>query len=104
MINNVIAIASSNGFIVLIIVLSFALLPQIASYSTQMISFGLIDAPYVSMAYCLEPVIATLIGFIVWNEQLDFIQIIGIFLAIGSIFYAFYAETTKLKEQHNVNE
>lgn len=96
---NILEAASSNGSIVFLIILGFALLPQIISFSMQMMSFKHIPAPYVSMIFSLEPITGLVIGLIIWNQTLDFGQMFGIILAIGSIFYMYFAESKQIQVQ-----
>ncbi|MEG0379674.1 MAG: EamA family transporter, partial [Eubacterium sp.] len=93
MIGSIAGAAAENGAIVWIIVLGFAALPQILSFSWIQLSFGMIDAPYVSMAYCLDPVIALIVGFFAFGESMTLVQMAGIVLTILCIFYTYYAES-----------
>ena len=93
MISDIAGAAAQNGAIVWIIVLGFAALPQVLSFSWIQMAFGMIDAPYVSMAYCLEPVVALIVGFFMFGESMTMVQIIGIVLTIVCIFYTYYAES-----------
>lgn len=99
MTTNILEAVSFNGYNVLLIILGFAMFPQIVSFSMQMMSFKHIPAPYVSMIYSLEPITGLLIGLILWNQTLDLGQMFGVVLAIGSIFYMYFAESKQINAQ-----
>lgn len=65
-------------------VLAMVLLGTIAAYVLYTIGLSYMEAGKASILASVEPVIATLMGFFLYNEGLDMWTIVGILLVLGS--------------------
>jgi len=81
----------TNGY-ALLVILGFGLIPQIGCYSLYMKGLKFIEPSYMQIMYSLDPVVASILGFIVFNQTMRPINILGICLIIGVVIYVQIAE------------
>lgn len=92
---------ASHGFIAILMLLGFIIIPQIGSYFPLGRAFQRIEAPLVVIMYSLDPVTSAILGFVVLGQVLDPIQIVGMLIIIGGLIWLQYSE---LKESKHTTE
>lgn len=85
--SNIIEISAQTNGYALLVILGFGLIPQIGCYSLYMKGLKYIEPSYVQIMYSLDPVVASILGFIVFNQTMNPSNIIGIFLILGVVIF-----------------
>lgn len=78
---------STNVYGVFMALLGFFLIPLAGSYYAFFKAYEYIEPTYVSLCYALDPATATILGYILFDQYLSPIQLIGIIIVIVSILY-----------------
>lgn len=71
----------------LLILLGYALIPQIGCYYLYIKGLNYIEPSYMQIMYSLDPVVASILGFIVFNQTMKPVNILGIGLIIGVVIF-----------------
>jgi len=87
LISKIIQITDQTNGYALLVIFGFGLIPQIGSYSFYMKGLKYIEPSYVQIMYSLDPVVASILGFIVFNQAMRPINIVGIVLILGVVIY-----------------
>ncbi len=90
--------ASVYGFIVWLVVLGFALLPQITAYTFFLKAYEKLEPCYVSIMFSLEPFTATILAFLFFRQTISSVQIIGMVVIMIALIFSQYKEINKEKE------
>ena len=94
------SVYASHGFMAILLLLGFIIIPQIGSYFPLGRAFQRIEAPLVVIMYSLDPVTSAILGFVVLGQVLDIIQVAGMLIIIGGLIWLQYSE---LKESRKVS-
>lgn len=86
------AAAATGGTTMLFMLVVYVVI-LIISNGTMAASYKYIDASTSSLAFVLEPTTATLLGFFVLHQHIQFTQIIGIIVAVIAIVYLQYQDS-----------
>lgn len=68
----------------------------VISYGATTASYKFVDASYTSLTYVLEPVVATMAGFLLFGEVLSNMQMIGIFISVVAIVSMQYIDNNRI--------
>lgn len=99
------ASVSTYGFISILAILGFGLIPQLLSYFCLGRAFLHIDAPSVVIMYGLDPVVATVLGFLLFGQSLSLIQLLGIAVVIAALICLQLAERRQIYQaEDNIAE
>ncbi len=82
----------TNGY-ALLVILGFGFIPQIGCYSLYMKGLKYIEPSYMQIMYSLDPVVASILGFLVFNQTMRPLNIVGICIIIGVVIYVQITET-----------
>ncbi|ATW28237.1 DMT family transporter [Candidatus Formimonas warabiya] len=85
-------LTSVHGYRVWLILLGFALLPLVGSYLLYGKAYERIEPTYVSLMYSLDPVTATILGFLLLDQNLHVMQLIGMGIILLPVCYIQYME------------
>lgn len=91
-VKNIIQIGNQTNGYALLLILGFGLIPQIGCYSLYMKGLKYIEPSYMQIMYSLDPVVASILGFLVFNQTMKLSNILGICLIIGVVIYIQIAE------------
>ena len=86
---------SNFGFSSIFTLIGFCLIPQAGSYIFLSRSWLYLDPPSVVIMYSLDPIVATILGFIIFHQSLDFIQILGMIIIISALILLHKFEINK---------
>lgn len=76
---------SSHGIICIIALIGFCLIPQTGSFYCLGRAFQYLEPPSVVIMYSLDPIVASILGFVVLGQNIEIIQILGIIIVLASI-------------------
>ncbi len=94
-----IASAVSNyGFYVILLLIGLCFIPQMGNYYFTGCAMKYIRPALVSIIFTLDPIVASILGFVVLNQELHAIQIIGIAIIISSVLWVNMIEFKGEKE------
>lgn len=91
-VSSIAQISSQTSGYALLVVLGFGLIPQIGCYSLYIKGLKHIDPSYMQIFYSLDPVVASILGFMVFHQTLNTSNIIGICIILGVVIYIQIAE------------
>jgi len=86
-VNSIAQISSQTHGYALLVVLGFGLIPQIGCYSLYIKGLKFIEPSYMQIFYSLDPVVASILGFMVFNQTLNTSNIIGMCIILGVVIY-----------------
>lgn len=93
LVSNIIQISrDTNGYAILVI-LGFGLFSQVGCYILYIKGLSYIEPSYMQIMYSLDPVVASISGFLVFNQTMSPINIVGICLIIGVVIYVQISES-----------
>lgn len=87
-----IAEAASGSSIALVYILGFCAIPGILCYALMLEGIKRIEPSLFGICYSMDPVTATVLGFIVFAQAIALNQIVGIFIIIGAVCYLNWTE------------
>lgn len=87
LLGNIAQISGLSGGLGLLILLGYGLIPQVISYYLYLTGLKYIEPSYVQVAFSLDPVTASILGFLVFGQTLKTTQILGILLIIAVVGY-----------------
>ncbi|HMM06494.1 MAG TPA: EamA family transporter [Clostridiales bacterium] len=90
------ASVGTYGFISILAILGFGLIPQLLSYFCLGRAFLHIDPPSVVIMYGLDPVVATVLGFLLFGQSLNLIQLLGMAVVIAALICLQLAERREI--------
>lgn len=85
-------IAVAHGPYLWFVLLGFIFIPMIGSFALFQKSYQLIEPTYVSIIYSLDPVMATFLGYVILNQSLSSMQLIGMLIILVPVVYIQYKE------------
>lgn len=92
MVSETIVLASRHGTIVWFAVLGLALIPLTGAYVFFGKAYQYIEPTYVSIMFSLDPVTATMLGFLFFGESLSGMQLLGMIIVLIPLAYIQYRE------------
>lgn len=95
-IGEITASVSTYGFVSILALLGFGLIPQMGSYFFLGRSFLYIDPPSVVIMFSLDPIVAAILGFFVLGQTLVPMQLIGMAIIIGALIWLQMAERRQM--------
>lgn len=77
------------------VVLGLGLLPTALAYLLYTYGLSLVESSRASITATVEPVVATMIGVVIFNEVLSFLQVLGMGLVISAVILIQLRRTTR---------
>jgi len=93
--SNIYSASSNTGGLALLVILGYGIIPQVGSYFFYIKGLKYIEPSYVQVAFSLDPVTASILGFIFFGQSLEIIQIIGVLLILIIVGYIQFKENQK---------
>jgi len=93
LVRNIIQISSQTNGYALLVLLGFGLIPQIGCYAFYIKGLNYIEPSYMQIMYSLDPVVASFLGFLVFNQTMNLSNILGILLILGVVIYVQITES-----------
>ena len=90
---------NSFGLIVLVPLLGYALITQTFQFILFYKSLSLVEPVFVCLAFSFDPLVASLLGWLVFSQALNALQIIGIFIVIVAVGWLQWWEYKQEKAQ-----
>lgn len=87
LIRDVAAANRHTGSLALLTILGYGLIPQVLCYALYVKALKHLDPSYIQVAYSLDPVTASLLGFLIFGQKLLLTQVLGIFLIVAVVGY-----------------
>lgn len=85
---------AASGAIAIVALLGFMLIPQCGQYFLLGRSFLYLEAPIVVIIFALDPVVSSLLGYFIFGQSLNLIQILGMGIIIAGLAWL---QITELK-------
>jgi drug/metabolite transporter (DMT)-like permease len=79
--------SSQTGGWVFMLILGYGLIPQIGCYYLYISGLKFIEPSYIQIAYSLDPVTASMLGFIVFGQTMKITQMVGVLLILVVVGY-----------------
>ncbi|MEL7565767.1 MAG: DMT family transporter [Dehalobacterium sp.] len=95
--SNIYSASTNTGGLALLVVLGYGMIPQVGSYFFYIKGLKYIEPSYVQVAFSLDPVTASILGFIFFGQSLEISQIFGILLILIVVGYIQFKESQKDK-------
>jgi DME family drug/metabolite transporter len=76
-----------HGIPAILAVIGLGLIPMVSSYYFLMTAYGYLEAPLVIIMYSLDPVVASILGLIIFGQSLVPFQIFGIILVLAALVW-----------------
>lgn len=89
---NIIQISYQTNGHALLVLLGYGLIPQIGCYYLYIKGLNYIEPSYMQIMYSLDPVVASILGFIIFNQTMNSMNILGICLIIGVVIFVQISE------------
>lgn len=90
--NEIRSSVAAYGFVSILALLGFGLIPQVLSYFCLGRSFLYIDPPSIVIMFSLDPIVAALLGFFILGQTLAAVQILGMAIIIGALIWVQLSE------------
>ncbi|SHI06658.1 DMT family transporter [Desulfosporosinus lacus] len=91
-VSSIVQISSKTHGYALLVILGFGLIPQIGCYSFYIKGLKYIEPSYMQIFYSLDPVMASILGYFVFNQTLNFSNMAGMCIILGVVIYIQIAE------------
>ncbi|MCR6544350.1 DMT family transporter [Dehalobacterium formicoaceticum] len=88
-----------HGIPAVMAILGFGLIPMVSSYYFLMTAYSYLEAPLVIIMYSLDPVVASILGFLIFGQSLVPFQIFGIFLVLAALVWLQLTERALERKQ-----
>lgn len=89
MMNEIVSAVSAGGLWYL---LCFIVITCIISFHLWAKAIEMVDPTWVAIAYSIDPVMATALGFIVFGQTMNILQGLGIVIILGAVCFTSYLE------------
>ena len=99
MVQDIASVVSLGGGPAFLVVLGFAAIPQVICFYTFIKAYQYIDPTYVSVCYGLDPVVASVLGLLIFQQFMGVPQVFGIILVIAAILFIQWREGKEAPDQ-----
>jgi drug/metabolite transporter (DMT)-like permease len=89
---DLLAASAAHGYLFWAVVAGFVLVPIIISFALFLKSYELIEPIFVSVTQTFDPVTATFLGLLLFNQKLGIMQISGIAIVLAALGYFQYID------------
>lgn len=87
---------SAFGIVSILMLLGYCIIPQVGCYFFLSRSWLYLDPPSVVIMYCLDPLVATILGFALLGQSLGFTQIAGMIIVLAALIGLQLAERKEM--------
>lgn len=94
----------NSGVSLLFTILGYGLIPQVACYFLYITGLKYIDPSYIQVAYTLDPVTASFLGFLAFGQTLGITQVLGILLILVVVGYIQVKESREGAKENEVGK
>jgi len=87
LVGNIVEVISKNNCLVLLFILGYGIIPQVGSYAFYMQALKYLEPSYTQIAFSLDPVTASILGYFVFHQTMVITQVIGIIIILIVVAY-----------------
>ncbi|MEL7565864.1 MAG: DMT family transporter [Dehalobacterium sp.] len=84
-VNEVTTNVGAHGLPAVLAILGFGLIPMVLSYYFLLTAYGYLEAPLVIIMYSLDPVVASILGLVIFGQSLTLFQVFGIAIVLAAL-------------------
>ncbi|MEL7565859.1 MAG: DMT family transporter [Dehalobacterium sp.] len=88
----------AHGFPAILALLGFGLIPMVGSYYFLLTAFGYLESALVVIMYSLDPVVAAILGLVIFRESLGILQVLGIIIVLAALAWLQLSERAQEKK------
>lgn len=97
-VGEIITNVQAHGFPVILAILGFGIFPMILSYYFLLTAYGYLEAPLVTIMYSLDPVVAAILGLLIFQQSLIPSQVLGIVIVLAALTWLQLTERAQEKK------
>lgn len=97
LINDIIEVGNSTFGLSYLVILALGLIPYVGCYWFYVNSLKFTEASYTQMAFVMDPLTACILGFLVFDQRLQPIQIFGVIIILSLVIWL------QITERQNTN-
>lgn len=84
--------AISNNMLIIFALLGFCAIPQALCYATMQETLKRIEPAIMGIVYSLDPVVALVLGLIIFTQAIGIVQILGVLCVLAAVAFINYKE------------
>ena len=84
------------GLTSLMVLVGYCIIPQAACYFCLSRAWAHLDPPSVVIMFCLDPVVATILGFVLFDQKLSIVQFCGMAIIFAALICSQLAERKQM--------